>query len=128
MQAQTHRSYPRMHLRNVTGELVLADRRRLSVAVQGISPDGVEIRCGADTVGDLQSKAATDTGAKDQVFLRFNLPHVADTSDLLTGCRISSFASNPDGSADVELEFLYFGGAGQDNLDGFFQVVLEPAH
>ncbi len=127
MPDQTLRGFPRLHVNNLTGELVLPDRRHVAVSLQDISPDGVEIHCHPHTARTLQSNSATETSQKAQVYLRFGVPLARGITDLLTRCRISSLATRADGTVEAELAFLCFGGSGRTDLNRLFEEALEPA-
>ena len=121
-QCNDQRSFPRIHLSSVPAELVLADRKRLSVAVNDVSPDGVQIQCDDDTGNQINS-----TGKDDEhtVFLRFAIPIRNGVTDLLTKCRVSSFSSRPDNGATLSLSFLNFVGTGECDLGRFFVQEME---
>ena len=121
------RAYPRINVRGVTAELVLADSKRLTVDVDDISPDGIQIRCDVNAAKQLHPSDKTSPEDVPPLFVKIGLPLPGGVSDLLTESRIIHFAIMSGGD-DVAfgLKFLKFVGTGKQDLDRFIAQALEP--
>ena len=121
------RAFPRIKVNGVVAELVLADRKRLSVNVHDISPDGIQVRCDAAAISQLHAGGDANKAAiGDSLYVRFALPLSEGTADLLTECRIAYLADMPDGPVAFGLKYLNFVGTGECDLGRYLVQELEP--
>ena len=114
------RCYPRIII-DLPVQLTLADGTRLNATVHDVSPDALQIRCGAGNT--LFSKS---TDEEDMVDIRLHLPFHAGALNFSAQCRVVHETAANDGQVACGLRFKKFSRVGARILQIFIEESMKP--